>query len=143
MDQFTPEQRSWVMSRIRSSETVPERLMRSCMHRRGWRFRKNVRAIPGCPDIVFPAQRVLVFVDGDFWHGYRYDEWRHKLSEYWRIKIEGNRRRDRRTTARLRREGWIVVRLWEHDIRLRIERCAERVEQRLLEAGAAPRRGIS
>lgn len=131
MDRITPEQRSRVMASVRSSETLPERLLRSHLHRRGWRFRKNVRGLHGCPDIVFSKCRVAVFVDGDFWHGYRFDAWKAKLPAYWQDKIERNRRRDRRNSARLRRDGWTVVRVWEHLVMRDIEKAALRVERAL------------
>lgn len=134
MDKITPEQRSYVMSRVRSVDTLPERLLRSFLHRRGWRFRKNVRGMPGCPDIVFARSHVAVFVDGDFWHGYRFKTWMVTLPEYWKGKIERNRQRDKRNTARLRREGWTVVRIWEHLVMRDIEKAAERVEQVLVRA---------
>jgi len=129
VDRITPEQRSRVMSRVRSADTLPERLLRSQLHRRGWRFRKNVRRLPGCPDVVFPGRRVAVFVDGDFWHFYRFESWQSKLPEYWRLKIERNRARDKRIRALLRRQGWSVVRVWEHEVMRDTERAALRVER--------------
>lgn len=77
----------------------------------------------------------MVFVDGDFWHGFRFDAWKSKLSEYWREKIERNRRRDRLYTARLRREGWIVVRVWERQVMRDIEKAVARVEKALATIG--------
>ena len=76
---------------------------------------------------MFTKARVVVFVDGDFWHGWRYPQWKHKLSDYWRAKIERNRARDRRNFQRLRRQGWIVLRLWGHDVEKNLEASIERV----------------
>jgi DNA mismatch endonuclease, patch repair protein len=121
------------MRSIRSHDTKPERVIRSLLHSRGYRFRKHARNITGSPDIVFSALRVAVFVDGDFWHGYRFAMWSAKLAPYWKEKIERNRARDRRNFASLRRSGWKVLRIWEHEIRSNPLQCADRVEA-LLEA---------
>jgi len=74
---------------------------------------------------------VAVFVDGDFWHGYRFPQWRDTLSEFWQQKIALNRRRDRKNFARLRGMGWKVIRLWKHDIRGNLEGCIGRIEAAL------------
>jgi DNA mismatch endonuclease (patch repair protein) len=115
-DTLTPEQRRGCMQRVRTSGTDIELAVRAALHARGFRYRKNVRALPGCPDLVFSGRRVVVFIDGDFWHGYRFPAWRAGLSPFWQRKIEGNRRRDARNFRRLRRDGWTVVRVWQHEI---------------------------
>jgi len=127
-DNLTQRQRSYCMSRVRNRDTDIERAVRSELHKRGYRFRKHIRALPGTPDIVFVKRRVAVFVDGDFWHGYRFPQWRENVSDFWQAKIEKNRRRDRRNFAKLRRKGWRVVRLWKHDIGRDLERCIDRIE---------------
>ena len=126
-DNLTPEQRSYMMSRVRSTDTTPELIIRSLAHARGLRFRKHCGWLPGRPDLVFVRSRVVVFVDGDYWHGWRFPEWKEKLGSYWKQKIENNRRRDVRNFRRLRNAGWLVIRLWEHDVE-REERGAERRE---------------
>lgn len=128
MDNLTPEQRSRTMSLIRSKDTRPELTVRRLLHARGLRFRKHVRGLSGQPDLVFVSAKVIVFVDGDYWHGWRFPLWRHKLAPYWREKIENNRRRDQRNFRSLRRRGWLVLRLWEHQIECGTERCIDRVE---------------
>lgn len=127
MDRLTPEQRSALMAKVRSWDTGPERTLRSALHRRGLRFRKHLKTLRGRPDIVFVSALVAVFVDGDFWHGYRYPVWKHKLTPYWQAKIERNRARDRRTFACLRRQGWIVIRVWEHEISTAVDAPARRI----------------
>ena len=117
MDNLTPTQRRRAMSNVPSKDTSLERMVRSALHQRGLRFRKHVSDLPGSPDIVFARARVAVFIDGDFWHGYRLPAWQDKLTPYWREKIERNRRRDVRNHRRLRRMGWKVVRIWGHDVR--------------------------
>jgi len=116
------------MSRVRSTDTVPELLVRKLVHTRGLRFRKHCTWLPGRPDLVFVRSRVVVFVDGDYWHGWRFPAWKHKLGAYWKQKIEGNRRRDRRNFRRLRNDGWLVIRLWEHEVERDAEGCVDRVE---------------
>src|SRR5690349_13220637 len=102
-DNLTREQRSLTMSRIRSRDTLPELTLRRLLHAAGCRFRVHVVSLAGKPDLVFRAARVVVFVDGDFWHGWRFSVWGPKLAPYWRNKIAGNRARDSRNFRRLRR----------------------------------------
>jgi DNA mismatch endonuclease, patch repair protein len=128
MDVVSVAVRSRIMASIRSQDTAPERCVRSALHRRGYRFRKHVRTLPGSPDVVFSGLRLAVFIDGDFWHGYRLPQWSHKLSPYWLAKIERNIRRDRSTHRKLRRRNWQVLRVWEHEVR----RDSDRVIQALI-----------
>lgn len=116
-DRLTKRQRSVLMSHIRGKDTSIELLLRSALYEGGLRFRKNVRGLPGTPDVVFRKAKLVVFVDGDFWHGYRFPQWKKKLPKFWREKICRNRARDRRCHARLRSAGWKVIRVWEHQIR--------------------------
>ena len=112
-DNMTVEQRSRTMSRIRHSDTKPELIIRRLLFARGFRYRKCCRALPGKPDLVFYGAKLVVFVDGDFWHGWRFDEWSHKLtSPYWRDKIARNRERDVRNQSLLEQAGWRVIRIW-------------------------------
>lgn len=135
-DNLTPEQRSYCMSRVRGKDTSIEKRLRSELHRRGFRFRKHVRRLAGSPDIVFVGAKVAVFVDGDFWHGYRFPVWQHRLPKRWRNKIHVNRARDRRNFRRLRTQGWRVVRIWEHQIERGLEECVQRVASALGEQRA-------
>jgi DNA mismatch endonuclease (patch repair protein) len=113
---MSPEKRSALMSRIRGRDTAPERTLARELRRLGLRWAGHDRALPGTPDFVFRRARVVVFVDGDFWHGWRFGKWRQKLSEKWEAKIQANRDRDVRNHRRLRRMGWQVVRIWEHQL---------------------------
>jgi DNA mismatch endonuclease (patch repair protein) len=128
-DNMTPGQRSYTMSRIGSKNTKAEVLLRSLLHRRGLRFRIHVKRLPGTPDIVFTRQRIAVFVDGDFWHGYKFEEWKNKLQPYWSEKITRNRLRDKAHTTALQELGWTVVRIWEHEMKHGPEHCAARIER--------------
>jgi len=122
-DNLTPEQRSYCMSRVRGKDTGIESRLRSELHKQGLRFRKHVKDLPGKPDIVFIKARVVVFVDGDFWHGYRFAAWEHKMSDFWRTKIGKNRKRDMKTRRTLRSRGWKVVRLWQHQVEKDLDAC--------------------
>lgn len=104
------------MSRNKGTNTSIEQVVRSELHRRGLRFRKHVKGLPGKPDVVFPSARVAVFLDGDFWHGYRFPAWQDAVSGFWQDKIGATRQRDQRNFRRLRRAGWRVLRVWEHEI---------------------------
>jgi len=137
VDNLTREQRSRCMSRVRTRNTDIERALRSALHRRGFRFRKHVKALPGCPDLVFVSQRAVVFIDGDFWHGYRYPTWAESLSPFWRRKIEINRRRDQRNFRRLRHRGWKVIRIWQHEVERDLLRCVGRIVSELRRNTAA------
>lgn len=105
----------------RATDTRPETVLRHVLWRMGSRYRKNVVDLPGKPDLVFPRARLVVFCDGDFWHGRDWRSLRRRLQSranagYWVKKIQANRERDRRTTAGLRRAGWRVMRVWEGEV---------------------------
>jgi len=126
---MTPEQRSRTMSRIRKTDTKPELTVRRLTFARGLRYRKYASDLPGKPDLVFASARVVVFVDGDFWHGWRFEEWGRKLSSpYWKGKIQRNRERDQEHRARLEADGWTVLRIWEHEVEADAEACIDSVE---------------
>jgi DNA mismatch endonuclease (patch repair protein) len=127
-DKFSKEVRSHIMASIRSKDTGVELLVFRALRRAGVRFQKHYRRAPGSPDVAVPSRKLAVFVDGDFWHGYRYPAWRHKLpSAFWREKIERNRARDRRNFAKLRRQGWRLLRVWEHELERHPEQALERI----------------
>jgi DNA mismatch endonuclease, patch repair protein len=119
------------MQAVKGSDTSLERLVDEEFTRRGWRYRRNVNGMPGKPDFVFDAAALVVFVDGDFWHGWRFPQWRSKLQPYWERKIERTRNRDRRNFQKLRRQGWRVIRIWGHQIEQDIEAAVSRVESLL------------
>ena len=117
-DIFTKKKRSTLMAKIRSKDTKLERnFIAKLKKATRKKFLTNVSVIKGKPDIVFLRDRVCVFIDSDFWHGWQYPRLKHLLkNDFWREKIENNRRRDRRTTIYLRANGWFVLRFWEHQI---------------------------
>lgn len=124
---MSAEKRSALMARIRGRDTGPERMMKSILEHLGVPFREQDRTLPGRPDFVLPEHRIVILVDGDFWHGWRFNDWKHKLSPHWRSKIGSNLRRDRRNRLALRAAGWTVVRVWEHQL----ERSGMQVRRRL------------
>lgn len=116
----TKESRSYNMSRIAGKDTKPEELVRKYLFSRGFRYRKNVRKLPGSPDLVLPKYRTVVFVNGCFWHGHegcKYFVWPKSNVEFWKEKIEANISRDQRKKAQLRNMGWNVLIVWECELR--------------------------
>src|SRR5258708_406007 len=126
-DSRTPEQRFRAMSNVKLKDGSLEVAIRSELHKRGYRFRKHVKTLPGCPDAVFPKEKIAVFIDGDFWHGYRLATWEHKLNDFWKQKIRTNRERDQKNFRRLRRMGWQVIRIWQHEILDDPGQCVDRI----------------
>ncbi len=127
-DTLTSEQRSANMSAVRGKNTAPELLLRSMLHRMGYRFRLHRRDLPGTPDIVFPARRGVVFVHGCFWHGHTCARGVVPSSnvDFWQTKIAKNRERDARAQRRLQKEGWKVLIIWECEMKNR-DRLAKRL----------------
>ena len=116
MDTLTPEQRSRMMSRVRSKHTVPERIVRSLVHRMGFRFSLHRKDLPGKPDLTFPARGKVIFVHGCFWHLYQACQntgLPKSNVEFWKAKLEGNQRRHRASIRQLRKSGWSVMVVWE------------------------------
>lgn len=130
-DTMSVETRSRVMARIRGKGTGPERQLAALLSQAGFAWEAHASDLPGRPDFIFREQRLAVFVDGDFWHGWRFPAWRDKLSEAWEAKIEATRQRDARNFRRLRRSGWRVVRIWEHQLSRDPEGCLARVRKAL------------
>ena len=106
------------MSRIRSKNTKAELLVFRELRRRGIYFQKHYSRVPGKPDIALPRKKIAVFIDGDFWHGWQFFKNKKRLpKKYWIKKIEGNIARDKKNRAKLKRQGWKILRIWEHEIR--------------------------
>ena len=124
---MTVRQRSRAMKAVKLKDGPLELLIRRELRKRGLRFQKNCKRLHGSPDIVFLKQRVVIFIDGDFWHGWRLPSWQHKLSDFWKEKLKTNRKRDRRNFRRLRAANWKVIRLWEHEIRADKTLCVTRI----------------
>ena len=134
-DKIDKKTRSSLMSKIHSKNTKFENEFIDKLQKiLQIPFEKNVKDIRGKPDVVFNAQKVCVFLDSDFWHGWQYPRWKHLLkNDFWRKKIQNNRKRDKNTSQYLRRHGWKVVRIWGHQIRDDIKKQIFRIKQELLE----------
>lgn len=102
------------MAKIRSNDTKPELIVRRYLYHRGYRYRKNVKGLPGTPDIVLRKYGVVIFIHGCFWHGHEVDKIiPHTNTEFWYKKIETNKKRDERNKEALKKLGWNVITIWE------------------------------
>lgn len=131
MDKHTSEQRRKNMQAIKNKDSQIELLLRQELWSRGLRYRKNVNRIYGKPDIVFIGKKIAVFCDSEFWHGYNWEERKKDFKshqEFWIPKIERNIERDAEVTAKLKSEGWTVLRFWGNDIKKNTEQCANIIE---------------
>lgn len=116
MDKLTPEQRSYNMSRIKSKNTKPEKIMFNLLKKSGYKFAKHKKDLAGKPDIVFVKQKLTIFIDGEFWHGRYFKSWKNELSDFWFKKISDNIKRDKKNTLLLKHDGWKVIRIWNKQI---------------------------
>ncbi len=136
---MTEEQRSYCMSRIRGKNTSIENLLAHELWHRGLRFRRNGRGIYGHPDISIRKYRIAIFCDGDFWHGYDWENRKDAIKsnrEYWIAKIERNMEKDAEVNHILSSQGWTVIRLWEHEIRNDLPDAADLVMRLIREKKA-------
>ena len=119
-DVLSKEKRSWLMSRVKGRDTKPEKLVRSVVHRMGYRFRLHRRDLPGTPDIVLPRYAKVIFVHGCFWHGHKRCPRSGRPGtnkKFWNKKLDENIERDERIRRKLRRMGWRVLVVWECETR--------------------------
>lgn len=136
MDIWTAEKRSAVMGRIKGSNTKPELILRSVLHRAGFRFRVNVKRLPGKPDIVLKKYNLIIFVHGCFWHhheGCNNANFPKTNSEFWRNKILKTVDGDAVKIARLREIGWDVMVLWECEIERNVENVVKGIQKFLFD----------
>lgn len=132
-DIFSPEKRSQIMSAIRAKNTAFEKRFFKLLRKEGLRFQTHYTKVIGKPDIAFPSKKLLIFIDSDFWHGWRYPRWKHKLtSDFWKNKIEKNRTRDKKVTKTMRNDGWTVLRFWEHQIKKDSEKLLNKIKSIVL-----------
>lgn len=129
-DTKTPEERSINMSRIRSTNSKPEEIVRKYLFSQGFRYRKNDKRYPGKPDIVLPKYHTIIFVNGCFWHMHGCSRSRPPRSnqDYWIPKLERNRERDKRNIKALENSGWKVIVVWECEIKNK-KTAEERLER--------------
>lgn len=138
MDNLTPEQRKKNMQNIRAKDTKIEIALRKALWEKGYRYRKNLKSLPGKPDIALTKYKIAIFCDGEFFHGKDREVLRPKLeksnnSEFWISKISRNRERDDEVNKRLLFEGWTVIRFWGNDIKKNLDECVRVVEEVVFE----------
>ena len=131
VDNHTKESRSMNMARIRSINTKPEEIVRKFLFSKGFRYRKNVKKLPGCPDIVLPKYKTVIFVNGCFWHKHDCKRfvWPSSNTDYWKTKINRNVQRDSINTDLLLSLGWKVIVVWECELK---KGCFDRSMDRLI-----------
>jgi len=116
------------MSRIKGTNTKIDLKMKKILSEMKYKHEMYPKMY-GHPDFIITRKKIAIFCDGDFWHGYKYEERKRLPKKFWRDKIEGNMKRDRSVSMKLRREGWSVLRFWEHDIEKRPEICIRRIKK--------------
>ena len=127
---YTTAQRSKNMSKIRSKNSLAELKLRKALWAKHVRFRIHPKNFPGKPDLVINKYRLAIFVDGDFWHGYKWDEKKSALktnSGFWIPKIERNMQRDKHISQQLHAQGYTVMRFWEHEVQESLTACVNQV----------------
>lgn len=142
-DVLTKEQRHKNMTRIRAKDTKPEIVLRKALWKRGYRYRKNRKNLPGKPDIVLTKNKICIFVDSEFFHGKgfeggyesrKYGSLKEQLehssnSEFWLEKIQRNMERDRKVDVMLKGLGWEVLRFWSRDVLKNTDECIRTIEE--------------
>lgn len=127
-DKFDKETRSRIMAAIPSTNTSPERVVFREIRKQNIHFQRHYKKALGTPDLAVPSRKIAVFIDGDFWHGFRYPAWKGRLRNgFWRKKIERNRRRDKLYHGKLRKMGWKVLRVWEHQLKDDFKRTIDKI----------------
>lgn len=122
-DRVSKEVRSRNMAAIKGANTKPEELVRKYLFSKGFRYRKNVRSLPGSPDVVLPKYKTVIFVNGCFWHMHdcKWFKWPKSNADFWREKITKNVERDARNKEALEKDGWQVLTVWECELKKNFE----------------------
>ena len=119
------------MQKIRSKKTKPEIALKKALRKENIKYRSYIKRLPGNPDIVIPEKKIIIFIDGEFWHGFNWKTKKKKIKvhrEYWIPKIERTIKRDRNNNLQLRKLGWNVLRFWEHEIKKDIKKCIREIK---------------
>jgi len=135
VDKHTPEQRRRNMQAVKNKDSNIEVILRCALYRKGYRYRKNYTKVYGKPDIVFTKEKIAVFCDSEFWHGYDWEN--RKLDfksrqDFWIPKIERNMERDKEVNQQLQSEGYIVLRYWGKQIKKELETVIAEIEQAII-----------
>jgi len=131
---YTTPERSKLMSKIKGKDTKPEILFRKELWKAGIRYRKHDKTLPGNPDITNKKLKLVIFIDGEFWHGYNWEEKKLKLKsnrDFWISKIERNMQKDRENNIKLENLGYKIFRFWDHEIKKDITKCISLVNEYL------------
>lgn len=137
-DVLTPEQRRKNMQRIKANDTKIEVLLRKALWKKGYRYRKNFKELPGKPDIVLTKYRIAIFCDGEFFHGKDWEVLKPRLeksnnSEFWIKKISRNLERDDEINKKLLFMGWTVIRFWGNEIKKNTDECVRVIEETIFD----------
>lgn len=137
-DVLTPEQRRKNMQHILGKDTKIEVILRKALWKKGYRYRKNYKGIPGSPDIALTKYKIAIFCDGEFFHGKDWEVLKHRLeksnnSEFWISKISRNRERDDEINKKLLFIGWTVIRFWGNDIKKNTDECIRVIEETIFD----------
>ncbi len=127
---YTTVQKSKAMSKIKGQNTKPEIILRKALWALNMKYRINVKTLPGKPDILMRKYKLAIFVDGEFWHGFNWEDKKARLKSntgFWIPKIERNMQRDKENFEKLTEMGFHVLRFWEHEIRKDLEGCIQKV----------------
>lgn len=133
----TSAERSNLMKKIKSDKTTPEILLQKTLRREKIKFKKNYSKLHGNPDIVLIDEKIVIFVDGEFWHGYRWEEKKRKIKAnraYWIPKIERNIKRDKQNNRKLKKEGWKVIRFWQQQLKNDLQKCVNKIKRIIKES---------
>ena len=136
MADLPPEVRHRIMSHIRSNNTSIEVLLRKALWHEGIRYRKNLKSLPGKPDIAITKYKIAIFCDGEFWHGKNWVDKKNALKtnrDFWITKIERNIMRDNKNEKKLADMGWVVLRFWGNEINKGLEDCVNQVKETIYE----------
>lgn len=126
---YTTRQRSKTMAKIRGSNSKPELLLRKALWKANVRFRVHRKDLVGKPDLVIDKYRLAIFIDGDFWHGYQWQQRKPKSNQqFWIPKIERNMQRDQFVNKSLLEMGYVVMRFWEHDVKSNLAACVNQIQ---------------
>ena len=132
MSSKTPEQISYNMRQVKNKGSKIEVILCKELWSRGIRYRKNVKTVFGCPDLAFKRNKVAVFCDSEFWHGYDWENRKKEFKshqEFWIPKIERNIQRDKEVTEQLTNQGWTVIRFWGKEIKQDVSKCVDIIQK--------------
>lgn len=132
MDKLTKEQRRKNMQAIKGKDSKIELILRKALWKKGYRYRKNYKKLPGCPDIVLVKFKIAIFCDGEFWHGFNWQIRKKEIysnKAFWIKKIELNIQKDKQVNQTLQNLGWTVLRFWGQDIKKDITNCIAKIEE--------------